>query len=207
LKDLHQRGLPIVFFDRIVNEIATHKVISDNVKGSYEATKHLIQQGYKNIALITSAEGLFITTERRAGFEAALKDHGREVRPEYIKHCLHSGMIKEEIEEVMAELWRLKKKPDAIFAASDKITTGVLRVLKSKKIKVPGQVALLGYSNTDYSELIDPPLTVVKQPAFEIGEVAMELLLQLIESKRPVTDFETRMMNTELIIRESTKRR
>ena len=207
LKDLHQRGLPIVFFDRIVNEIETHKVISDNVKGSYEATKHLIEQGYKNIALVTSTEGLFITTERKAGYEAALKDHGFEVRPEYIQHCQHSGMIKEEIEDAVNQLWKLKKKPDAIFAASDKLTTGVLRLLKAKKIKVPEQVGLIGYSNTDYSELIDPPLTVVKQPAFEIGEVAMELLLQMIESKRPITDFETRVLNTELVIRESTKRK
>ncbi len=207
LKDLYQRGLPIVFFDRIVNEIATHKVISDNVKGSYDATKHLIDQGYKNIALVTSSEGLFITKERMAGYQAALKDHGFVVNPDYIKHCNHSGMIQAEIEDAVNQLWGLRKKPDAIFAASDKLTTGVLRLLKARKVKVPQQVGLIGYSNADYTELIDPPLTIVKQPAFEIGQIAIELLLQMIESKRPVTDFETRVLNTELIIRASTRRK
>jgi len=205
LKDLHQRGLPIVFFDRIINEIETHKVISNNVKGSYEATKHLIERGYKNIAFIASAEGLFITRERMAGYQEALKDHGIELRQDYIVHCEHGGIIHEETEEAIQRLFSLRKKPDAIFVASDRLTTGVLRVLKAKKIKIPQQVALIGYSNTDYSELIDPPLTVVKQPAFDIGKIAMQMLLHIIESKRPVSTFETRVLNTELVIRESTR--
>lgn len=204
LQDLHNRGLPIVFFDRIVNEINTHKVIADNFKGAYDATTHLLNQGYKRIALVTSAEGLSITQERRAGYEAALKDKGIEADPAYIQHCQHSGMIKTEIEDAFSKLWKLKQKPDAIFAVSDKLTTGFLRLLKEKKIKVPDDVGLMGFSNTDLTELLNPPLSIVKQPAFEMGELSMQLLLELIESKRPVTDFETRVLNTELIIREST---
>jgi DNA-binding LacI/PurR family transcriptional regulator len=204
LQDLHERGLPIVFFDRIVNEINTHKVIADNFKGAYDATTHLLNQGYQRIALVTSAEGLSITQERRAGYEAALKDRGIEVDPACIQHCQHSGMIKTEIEDAFSKLWKLKQKPDAIFAVSDKLTTGFLRLLKEKKIKVPDDVGLMGFSNTDLTELLNPPLSIVKQPAFEMGEISMQLLLELIESKRPVTDFETRVLNTELIIREST---
>ncbi len=204
LKDLHNRGLPIVFFDRIVNEIETHKVVSDNVKGSYDATSHLIAQGFKNIALITGIEGLFITTERMAGYEAALKDHGLQVKPEYIEHCNHGGMDQHELEKAFSALWKLKKKPDAIFASSDKLTSGVLRILRANNIKIPQEVGLIGYSNSDYTEWIDPPLTIVKQPAFEMGEVAMKLLLQLIESKRPVTEFETKVLTANLIIRKST---
>jgi DNA-binding LacI/PurR family transcriptional regulator len=204
LKDLHHRGLPIVFFDRIVNEIDTHKVIADNETGVFNAISYLIERGYKRIALMTGAEGLSITQERMAGYKKALTSRQIEIIPEYIQHCSHSGMIKEEVDAAFEAMWQLKKKPDAIFAASDKLTTGCLRILKARKIKIPGQVALMGFSNTDLTELVDPPLSVVKQPAFEMGEIAMTKLLEMIESKRPVTDFETHVLQTEILVRSST---
>jgi LacI family transcriptional regulator len=114
-------------------------------------------------------------------------------------------MIVSEVEEVVKELFKLKQKPDAIFASADKLTTGCLRILRTMGMKVPDDIGLIGFSNTDLTELLDPPLSIIKQPAFEMGEVAMNLLLQLIESKRPVTDFVTKVLSTELLIRRSTK--
>lgn len=204
-KELNQKGLPIVFFDRIVDEIDTHKVIVDNYKGAYDATVHLINCGYRNIASVSNPAGLSITKERLAGYKAALTDHNIEINESLIKYCQHGGMIVAEVEEAVKELWKLKKKPDAIFASADKLTTGCLRILKAKGLSVPGDIGLIGFSNTDLTELLDPPLSIIKQPAFEMGEVAMNLLLQLIESKRPVTDFETKVLSTELLIRESTR--
>ena len=113
-------------------------------------------------------------------------------------------MIPDEVEEAVSELLALPQKPDAFFTSSDKLTTGCLRSLKKKSIKVPQEMGLVGFSNTDLTELLDPPLTIIKQPAFEMGEIATTLLLQLIESKRPVVDFETRRLATELIVRESS---
>ncbi len=110
-----------------------------------------------------------------------------------------------EVEEAVNELLRDKNKPDAIFATADKLTTGCLRILKARGIKVPDEMGLLGFSNTDLTELLDPPLSIIKQPAFEMGEVATNLLLQIVESKRPVTEFETRVLSTELLIRGSTR--
>ena len=205
LKELHQKGLPIVFFDRIVSEIETHKVIADNYKGAYDATMHLINCGYRRIAAISNPELLSITKERLAGYKAALSDHGIEVNDSLIKYCQHGGMIVSEVEEVIRELLKMKPGPDAIFASADKLTTGCLRILKAREVRVPTDMGLLGFSNTDLTDLLDPPLSIIKQPAFEMGEVAMNLLLQLIESKRPVTDFETRVLSTELLIRDSTK--
>ncbi len=115
-------------------------------------------------------------------------------------------MIVSEVETVMNELFSLREKPDAIFASADKLTTNCLRILKAKNISVPGDIGLIGFSNTDLTELLNPPLSIIKQPAFEMGEVAMGLLLQLIESKRPVTEFETKVLKTELLIRGSTKK-
>jgi LacI family transcriptional regulator len=204
-RELHQKRFPIVFFDRIVSEIDTHKVIADNYKGAYEATMHLIRCGYSRIAAISNPELLSITKERLAGYKAALADHGIEVNDSLIKYCQHGGMIVSEVEEVVNEIFELKHKPDAILATADKLTTGCLRIIKAKGLKVPDDIGLIGFSNTELTELLDPPLSIIKQPAFEMGEVAMTLLLQLIESKRPVTDFETRVLSTELLIRGSTK--
>ncbi|MBL0272072.1 MAG: LacI family DNA-binding transcriptional regulator [Chitinophagaceae bacterium] len=205
LKELHQKGMPIVFFDRIVSEIETHKVIADNYKGAYDATAHLIHCGYRRIATVSNPELVSITKERLAGYKAALRDNGIEVDDSLIKYCQHGGMIVTEVEEVVKELFELPQKPDAIFASADKLTTGCLRIIRTMGLKVPDDIGLIGFSNTDLTELLDPPLSVIKQPAFEMGEVAMNLLLQLIESKRPVTDFETKVLSTELLIRGSTK--
>lgn len=205
LKELHSKAMPIVFFDRIVNEINTHKVIADNYKGAYEATTHLINCGYRRIAAVSNPALLSITVERMAGYKSALADNGVEVDESLIKYCQHGGMIFSEVEEVVNELFDLKQKPDAIFATADKLTTNCLRLLKIKNLTVPGDIGLLGFSNTDLTELLDPPLSIIKQPAFEMGEIATNLLLQLIESKRPVTEFATKVMPTELLIRGSTK--
>lgn len=206
LKELHGKGMPIVFFDRIVHDIDTHKVIADNYKGAYDATTHLINSGYRRIAAISNPALLSITIERLAGYKAALADNGIAVDDALIKYCQHGGMIFSEVEEVVNELLNLQQKPDAIFATADKLTTNCLRLLKAKSLTVPQDIGLLGFSNTDLTELLDPPLSIIKQPAFEMGEVSMGLLLQLIESKRPVTEFETKVLSTELLIRGSTKK-
>jgi LacI family transcriptional regulator len=204
LKDLHQKGMPIVFFDRIVDEIDTHKVIANNFKGAYQATEHLIKQGYKKIALVGNAPVLSIAKERLAGYKAALTDNGIQVDESLIKYCEHSGMFTNEMEEVVSALLNADAKPDAIFAASDKITVGVLRILNEKKIQIPSNMGLVGFSNSELTDLLSPSLTVVTQPAFEMGEVATELLLQMIESKHPIDIFETKVLSTELKVRSST---
>lgn len=204
LKALHEKGLPIVFFDRITDEINTHSVIVDNFKGAYDATEHLVQNGYKNIAAIANSEFLSITTERLAGYREALLANGITPNDSYIKHCFYGGMIFSEIEEAVNRLLTLKTKPDAIVAMSDKLTSGCLKTLKRRGLHVPEDIALVGFSNSDLAELISPPLTVVRQPAYEIGRDATELLLQLIESKRPIKQFEKRVLTPELEVRESS---
>lgn len=205
-RELNERGFPIVFFDRIVDEINTHKVIVDNFKGAYEATSHLINCGYKRIAAISNPESLSITKERLAGYTAALHENGIEVDASLIKFCQHGGMIVKEVETAMEELLRGGAKPDAILATADKLTTGCLRILRAKGIRVPSEIGLIGFSNTDLTEMLEPPLSVVRQPAFEMGELAINLLLQLVESKRPVTDFETKVLSTQLLLRKSTEK-
>jgi DNA-binding LacI/PurR family transcriptional regulator len=204
LKNLHERGLPIVFFDRIVDEMTTHKVIVDNFKGAYDATDHLVKSGYKCIANLAGSEYLSITKERMNGYRQALADHGREFDPRYIQHCLHGGMVYEEVEKALDALLKLEQRPDAILGCADKLTTNCLRYFKKENIKVPDDIALVGFSNLDLTDLLSPSLTVVRQPAFEMGQLSTELLIEQIESKRPVKDFERRVLPPQLFTREST---
>lgn len=198
---LHERGLPIVFFDRVADQIDTHKVISNNEKGAYDATTHLIKCGYKRIAHLTSSDTLSISIERLIGYEAALKANNIALNKAYIKHCLHGGMLYNETENAIKELMALPEKPDAIFVAGDRLSTGCLSVFKNLNISVPKDMAIAGFSNSDVLDLFNPSLTSVRQPAFEIGQLATEMLLQLIEAKYPIEVFEKKVLETELQIR------
>lgn len=139
-----------------------------------------------------------------AGYKDALEKHKIPFNESYVKYCQHGGMILSEIEDNIKELLKLKVKPDAIFAASDRVTTSCFATLKKLNLNVPKDMGLIGFTNSGLVELLNPSLSAVKQPAFEMGQVATELLLQLIESKRPVTEFETRVLHTDLIIRDSS---
>jgi len=140
------------------------------------------------------------------GYKAALEKHNIPFNPEYLKHCNHGGMIQHEVEATIQELLNLQEKPEAIFVTSDRLTTNCLYILKKLGLRVPEDIAIAGFTNSDVAELFDPPLTVVRQPAFQIGQIATEMLINLIESKRPVTEFVTEILETQLIARGSTRR-
>lgn len=201
LEQLHQRGLPIVFFDRVPEGILTHKIIADNAQGAFEATAHLIRTGFRKIAHISSSAHLSISVERLAGYTNALEQNGISLNSGYIKNCPHGGMIQDEVETAVKELLAMKDKPEAIFVAGDRLTMGCMHVLKKLNLLNPTTIAIAGFSNSDVLDLFNPPLTSVFQPAFDMGELATEKLLQLIEAKHPVEDFETSILKTKLFVR------
>lgn len=205
-KYLHEKGFPIVFFDRVAADINTHKVIANNFKGSFDATELLINSGFKKIAHLTSSNNLSITHERFDGFKAALDKHSLEFKPGYLKHCEHGGMIYDEIELAVKALLAMDDRPEAIFIGADRLTISCVSILKKLGIKIPGDIALAGFTNSDVVELFDPPLTVVRQPAFQIGQMATEMLIKTIESKWPVEEFITERVDTELIARSSSQK-
>jgi len=145
LKSLHDRGLPIVFFDRTLEGLNTHSVIVDNFNGAYQATEHLIKNGYKNIAALTNSEFLSITNERLAGYKQALLDNNIPVKNNFIQHCFYGGMVFSEVEEAVNKLFTQKQKPDAIFATSDKLSSGCLKTLNRRGLTIPDDIALVGF--------------------------------------------------------------
>ena len=203
INHLHDRGIHMVCFDRVIEDLKTHKVIVDNFKGAYDATVHLINNGYTRIAHLANSEYLSITKERQSGYKKALEDHKIEYDENLVQHCLHGGMIYEEVENALNKLLKLKNKPDAVFAAADKLTTNCMRYCKIKKVPIPQKLAVIGFSNLDLTELLSPSLSVVRQPAFEMGRIAAELLIKMIEAKRATTDFETIILQPDVFLRDS----
>lgn len=197
--DLHSKGLPIVFFDRIIDEIDTHKVTVNNFQSSFEATELLIKEGNQKIAHLANAPHLSITEERLNGYKAALERHGIAYNPDYVQYCYHGGRVQDEVESAVRAFLSLEEKPSAIFVASDRLTIGCLTALK-KFNDASKDLIITGFSNSDVVELLKHPISYVRQPAFKMGQIAIDMLINLIESKYPVTEFETKVLETELFV-------
>ncbi len=206
LKELQSAGLPVVLFDRLSDEIDTHKVASDHFNGAYEATHHLIKNGYKTIAHINSDTKLNMATARFEGYKKALTDANLPIKEELIKFFDTTSLaaLNQNLQKTITELMSLANKPDAIFTATDLLSTRCLSVLNQMNYAVPSDVALIGFSNTDLADALYPPLSTIMQPAFEIGQLAAEKLLSLIKGNNPDEPFETFLLATELQAREST---
>ena len=207
IQDLYNRGMHMVSFDRIVDFDNIHKVKTDNFKASYEATTHFIKNGYTQIACVSNAPFLSISQERLEGYKCALKDHKIKIVDQYIQFCAHGGLIYKEVETVMNKLMKNKKKPDAILACSDKITTNIVRYCQHSNISIPKEVSLVGFSNLVLTDLLVPSLSIVMQPAYEMGRVAAELLIKNIENNNSVKQFENINMPAVLHQRASSSKK
>lgn len=205
LIDLQNAGLPIVLFDRLSDGIDTHKVAADHFNGAYMATQHLIEKGYKSIAHINSNTTLSMATARFEGYKKALANAGLPIRKDLIKFfdTTSSSVLTTNLGAALNDLMSLDDKPDAIFTATDSLSTKCLVLLKQMNYRVPKDIALIGFSNTDLADALNPSLSTINQPAFEIGKLAAEKLLSLIGNKQP-EPFETVLLATDLQMREST---
>jgi LacI family transcriptional regulator len=203
LKLFSERKIPIVFFDRVVDEIEAHKIVVDDYGGSYRATQHLIEQGAKNIAHIGGPLNLKIYEHRQKGYCDALKDAGLKVIEPLI---INISLSREEGTKAIEKLMQNEVKPDAVFCANDTSALSVIIYLKEHGIKIPQDIAIVGFSNEPFSEVVTPSISTIKQPGFMMGQKAALLIIQQIlhDTENPV--FKTIVMPTELIIRESSQR-
>jgi LacI family transcriptional regulator len=199
-QELIRQGFPIVLFNRVDNELDTHKVVMDDYKWAYFATEHLIFQGYKKIVHFSGPQSLSFSKNRIKGFVDAHKKHKMSLEEGSI---VETGLMIFDGEREMEKLINLGNMPDAVFAVNDPTAIGAMMMLKKYGFKIPDDVALVGFTETKLAELIDPPLTTVSQPTKEIGRTAALLLLNQIESKGIFVP-QTVVMNGSLNVRESS---
>jgi LacI family transcriptional regulator len=195
---LVESGLPIVTVDRSLTNASIDKVEVDNRRGAYEATEYLIKRGHKRIGLITGRMNISTSRERRQGYDDAIADNGLAAQPEYIR----GGDFKQASGRALAEeLLALPSRPSALFVLNNLMAVGALEAIHARKLRIPEDVALIGFDDLPWAEALDPPLTVVRQPAYEVGRSAAELLLKRLgDPKRPETHLK---LLPKLIIRSS----
>ncbi|MEO1049035.1 MAG: LacI family DNA-binding transcriptional regulator [Bacteroidota bacterium] len=205
LESLHSRGVPMVFFDRICESLDTSKVIVDDFQGAFDATEHLIQQGCKRIAHLAGPLNLLIGQQRLDGYKKALAKHDIPYEEALVKDS--GGTNEEKSRAETNVLLTLDNPPDAIFANNDLAALGALKAVKAKGLSAPEDVAIVGFSNWQFSELTDPPLSTVIQPGVEIGQESAKLLIREIEMKEDeYIAPETKTLKTTLLVRKSSDR-
>lgn len=201
LKIFQRKGIPLVFFNRICNEMQVPKVVVDDYEGAFGAVEHLIQRGKKRIAHIAGPENLLISKHRLNGYLDALQKHNLPVIPELI---IPYDFTISKVKIYIKHLLELKEPPDALFAINDPTAIEAIQVIKAKKLKIPKDIAVVGFSNEYASAFIEPGLTTVAQPVNEIGKCAAEVLIEQINKDISEWEAVTHVLKTELIIRKST---
>ncbi|MEM6831736.1 MAG: LacI family DNA-binding transcriptional regulator [Bacteroidota bacterium] len=196
--------IPLVLFDRETPELAVSKVVVDDYQGACLATQHLIDQGYRRIAHLSGPLNLTIGAERRRGYEDTLRKNGIAVEAGYILPCINGTM--EEGFQAMKGLLDLSDRPDAVFANNDIAAYGAMKAIKEAGIQIPDEMGVVGFSNWQFSSLIEPQLTTIAQPGLEIGRVAARRLIAELEAREERSRPIIQTLNTELIQRDSTKR-
>ena len=198
IKELLKDGFPIVCIDRGLKDSEVDLVKVDNQAGVFNAIEHLISLGHKRIAHITGNRLIPTTLERIAGYEEALKKHNIKIDPEIVvskESDYQSGA------ELADHLLDLDHPPSAIFTGNNLLTLGALETINRRGLKIPDEVAVVGFDDVYWANSLNPPLTAVRQPGFEIGKRSCELLIQRINA--PERSVASIILKTELMVRKS----
>ena len=196
-----ERHIPVVFFDRVEDGSKGTKVTIDNYKAGYEATQHLIEQGCKRIVHITSNLKRNVYAQRYNGYVAALKDNNIP----FDESLLFINDLKKESCIASAnQIAAMHPLPDGLFTTNDLTAALCIQVLKEKGIKIPEDIAVVGFNNDTISIIIEPKLTTVNYPGIDIGEVAARHLVNQLQGKNGTNNTNSIVLKSELIIRASS---
>lgn len=198
LERIKEEGIPLVLFDNTIPELGVSTVRTDDFRGAYLATEHLIRQGRQRILHLAGPQSSDIYRERLRGYRQALNDHAISIRESLIIDC--PSDVKAGRDRV-AGLLAGGEKFDAIFSTSDYAALGAMQYLKSKKINVPKAVSIVGFGNAPFTAYVTPALSTVDQNGHKMGEYAARIFLEQLQAK-PVIRRHT--MPAELIIRRSS---
>lgn len=199
-----RHGVPLVQFDRVAEELDTSKVVVDDYRAAYTATAHLAEVGYRRIGHMAGQDGIAMNRKRFEGYRAALRDHGLDFEERF---HLHGGFGEEDGRRGAVRFLAMDERPDAILAINDPVAVGLHIEFKRAGVRIPDDIALVGFSDTPAAALIEPALTTVFQPAFVMGRTATTLLLRQIDAEDDSVAPETVVLDTELRIRGSSARR
>jgi LacI family transcriptional regulator len=198
-RKLEEEGIPIVFFDRIIEDYESDYVVIDDFGGAYSAVEHLIKTGKRRIAHFSGPQNRLIGKNRFNGYKQALDDYGIELDEELIISAdnFYTGIHGINLLVDQGTVF------DAVFTVNDFTAIGVIKTLKARGYQVPEQVAVVGFGDEDIAHMFDPMLTTVSQPGDVMGRRSMELLMRKLKTDNWI-DHETIVLSTNLVIRNST---
>ena len=201
-KKIQDKNMPVVVFDRLIADMKVPSVRLDNKDGGLQATEHLLEQGYRRIAILAGPKNLGISNERMDGYIAALKKYKIKIDPDLIIHC---DFNQDYAYLATKELLAMKKRPDAIFTISDRMAIGAMLAIKEKGLKMPDDIGLVGFNNEPVTSLVSPTISSVDQPAFELGKIAAKLFIETMHNNDDMGHVEE-ILKPKLHIRESSSR-
>ena len=199
-----KKGIPIVFFDRVEDFPYGTRVVIDNVRAGYEATAHLASQGCRRIAHITANLARNVYAGRLKGYQQALADFGLPFEPDWL--------IVNDLSEAAAirtarQIAAMENRPDGVFTTNDFFAAVFLQTLKEEGIKIPDDIAIVGFNNDAISRVMQPKLSTINYPGEEMGEQAARSLLDQLSGLNSARTTDTIIIRSELIIRESSLHR
>jgi LacI family transcriptional regulator len=202
LSDFQQKGIPIVFFDRICHEIETAKITTDDYISGINATKHLIENECKDIAFLSLGDDISIMQKRKSGYLEELLKNNMEAKPERIIKC---GNDDEMNYDLIKKLLSGKNKPDGIFASVEKLAITTYQVCRELNINIPNDIKIICFSNLETASLLSPSLSTITQPAYNIGKTAAEVMFKYLDKNKTYIPNENIILQSTLHIRESSQ--
>ncbi len=202
LKIFKKKNIPLVFFDRVIPEIITDKIVVDDFAGGFRVTQHLIDQGYKRIAHLAGTQNLMTYFDRKNGYIEALSKNGISYDESLV---IVTSLTSEEGVTAVQQLMELPNPPDAIFCGNDTTALSVMIYLRDKGVRIPQDFGIVGFSNEPFSKVVSPSISTIAQPGFKMGQKAAELIIKEIETKE--RNPQTIVLPTELIVRESSSKK
>jgi LacI family transcriptional regulator len=203
LRLFSDNNIPILFFDRSCSTIQSDRIIVDDFDAGYKITAHLIDRGCKRIAHIAGPELLNTYKERKAGYLKALNEAGISVGDGYLEV---TNLTREEGKQAFSRLMSLPNPPDGVFCGNDTTALSALEYCKNHQLRVPEDVALVGFSDEPFSEVVTPSLSTVKSPGYDMGFLAAQKIIHRIQNSGVRIPFGQVVLPTQLIIRNSSKK-
>ncbi len=197
-ENLLKKDIPLVFFDRDCLPGKVSSVTVDNKGAAEKITTHFYKNGYRRIAFISGPPQLNISKERMAGYLSGLENSGLPVVQELIESC---DLSYNSASLTMKRLLKLKNPPDAVFGINDTVAFAAMKIIRQQGIRIPEDIGLVGFTDDFHATVVEPTLTTITHPTFEIGRKAAELFFERIQTSIPPR---TVVLNTNLIERESS---
>lgn len=201
--DIMEKGIPLVFYDRICTGLNTSRVVVDDYMGAFSAVDYLVQTGCRNIAFYGSPMKLEISKNRYNGWRDALLRHKIDPDRCVMRHCDN----RDRAEMITPEVLSMENRPDAFFAVNDDTAIGIMHAAKRMGMNIPEDISVCGFTNDHRALACDPMLTTVDQHGEEVGRQSARILIDKVEGRIPMDSVEKRVVRTRLIVRGTTRSR